>query len=118
MSGRCDSMADAQHLYCLRKDDASQVVPVRDRTSAHRIDTACSCELNGRLSLRVFGRSPHESPRFSTPQRSPSVTYIPGLFCHPCPRSHAQVRALTYLDADVERGYPCDGVIGSRYGWV
>jgi hypothetical protein len=60
-------MADAQRLYCLRKDDASQVVHVRDRTSAHRVHTVCSCELNGRLSLRVFGRSAHESPSLPLP---------------------------------------------------
>jgi len=92
----CDSMADAQPLYCLRKDDPSQVVPVRDRTSAHRIDTVCSCELNGRLSLRVFGRSAHESPVSATPQPSPGVTYVPGLFCHPCSRPHARVSRRRY----------------------
>ena len=92
-------MADAQHLYCPRKDHASQVVPVRNRTSAHRIDTVCSCELNGRLSLRVFGRSPHESPVSAIPQQSPGVTYVPGLFCHPCSRPHAGVRPPAKLRA-------------------
>ena len=72
-------MADAQHLYYLTKDDASQVVPVRDRTSAHRIDTASSCELNGRLSLRVFGEISARKRRLC---HSPTVTG-----CNLCSRS-------------------------------
>ena len=84
-------MADAQHLYCLRKDDTSQVVPVRDRASTHRIDTVCSCELNGRLSLSRIRQISARKPVSATPQRSPGVTYIPGLFCHPCSRPQARV---------------------------
>ena len=38
-------MVDAQRLHWQRKHDASQVVRLRDRTSADPVDTVCSCEL-------------------------------------------------------------------------
>ena len=50
-------MADAQRLCWQRKHGASQVVLLRDRTSIHRVDRVRSCELKGRLTLRVIGRS-------------------------------------------------------------
>ena len=51
-------MGDALRLYCKAKHGASQVVSLRDRISAHRVNRVHLCELNGLLTLRVFWRSP------------------------------------------------------------
>ena len=85
-------MADVQRLYCLRKDDASQVVLLRDRTSIHRGDRVYSCELNERLMLRVLDDQSSKTTPSVSQRGYPGVTYVPGLICHPCSRPHARVR--------------------------
>lgn len=54
-------MVDLGMPYVLNEHGPSQVDSLRDRTSVFRTDSACSCDLNGRLTLRETGRSEHET---------------------------------------------------------
>lgn len=73
-------MADVQCPYWVRRHDAWQVVLLSDRTSAYRVDTVRSCELNGRLTLRVLENPTSRKPPPSDFRPLRGVTYVPGLF--------------------------------------
>ena len=55
-------MVDPPSFARAREHGTSHVDSLRDRTSVLRTDSVCSCDLNGRLTLRVTGRSQHEVP--------------------------------------------------------
>src|ERR1044071_1876719 len=77
-------MVDAQRLHWQRKHDASQVVRLRDRTSADRVDTVCSCELKctdlktglDRASI-VERPSSHQSLTLEAIEKQPSSRHVP-----------------------------------------